>query len=852
MRIPKSAPKKALLINVVLGLLLFSGCSDISTENSAGDEEKLAAFTKGNALPVSSTDSPIPGMKGIADNGKLQLLVDEEVAAVAIVHKESGQIWFSNPTDRDSDNIAMGVNKDLLSAQLKIDFYNSTGQINSMNSYSDSVAKGQMAFEPMEHGFRVTYQFGTDQRTAEDLPLMLSKTRFDELSGKLDRTGQRALLVAYKEDTDKGTFTRNDSSLSGMTLQRAFEALENAGYTEEELEADMKELGFTQTQTVPRIFQAAIEYELDGDSLVVRIPQASIHFPEAYPINMISLLGSFGAGGADESGSLLVPDGSGALIHFNNGKAKYPAYQQSVYGTDRTMDTSDNPAREEEARLPVFGILREHGAFLGIIEEGAPVATVNADVAGRTNSYNTAYPSFIVVNKGEVTLDGGSKQRTLPKFQESPSKTDFTVRYTFLNEDEATYGAMAQIYRQRLLETGGLPNPAIGSGGEAAFYLQLIGGISQEKHFAGIPYQAIEPLTTFDQAESIVTLLQQRDINEIKLKYSGWFNGGQNHKVPEKIEVDSEIGGRKGLESFSSFAREQNLSFYPDFAVLTAESTSGFSKSDDAARTLRGVPAALYPLDLSLDRRDRSRQPAYVVSPRLVESYIDSIVKEMKDNEISGISLRDLADKLDTDYRKNRQIDRTESEKISVEALARLSDAGLTIMGEGGNAYALPYLSDITNAPLSNSGFKIEDTSIPFYQMVIRGAISYSGAPYNLSTHTNDRQYVLKCLEYGANVSFEWIYEPNYQMKDTEFSELYAVHYSPMVDQAAAMYKEVQEVLSEVQGQSIIAHEELQEGVYKTVYQNNLYVIVNYNSSPASVDGRTVEAESYVVGGKGI
>lgn len=844
-------PKNAFLIIVVLSVLLSSGCSAVSKDNSAGEREQLEAFATGKALTASFTSSLVPGMVGVADNGKLQLLVDETIAAVAVVHKSSGQVWYSNPPDREADNIATGVNKDLLSAQLKLDFYNSYGQLNFMNSYTDSAAKEQVAFEPIEQGIRVNYQFGTAQRTAEDLPLMLSQSRFAELSGKLDKTGQRALMVAYKEEAEKELYTRNDDSLVGMTLERAFKAFEDAGYTAEDMEADMKELGFTQTKSEPRVFRASIEYELDGENLVVRIPQSSIYFPEAYPINTISLLGNFGAGGAEQAGSLFVPDGSGALIHFNNGKSNYPAYQQYVYGTDRTMDTSDNPAREEEVRLPVFGIIQEDGALLGIIEEGAAVAAINADVSGRTNSYNTAYPSFIVVNKGEVTLDGGTKQRTLPKFQENPSQTDFTVRYSFLSGEAATYTGMAQAYRQYLLETARLPKSAEGSSeAGAAFNLQLIGGIAKEKHFAGIPYQAIEPLTTFDQAQSIVTQLQQRGVSEIKLKYSGWFNGGQNHKIPDKIEVDGGIGGRKGLQAFQAFAQEENLSFYPDFAVLTAYSTSRFSKSDDAARTLRGIPATLYPLDLSLNRRDRERKPSYVVSPRLVGGYVDSIVEEMKSNGISGISLRDLTDKLDTDYRKNRQIDRSESEKISVEALAKLRDAGLTVMGEGGNAYAFPYLSEITNAPLSNSGFKIEDASIPFYQMVIRGTIPYSGAPYNLSTHTNDRQYVMKCLEYGADVSFEWIYESNHKMKDTEFSELYAVHYAYMIDQAAEMYKEVQKVMNKVKGQPIIAHEELQKGVYKTVYQNNLYVIVNYNSSPTHVEGKTVEAESYVFGGE--
>ena len=356
-------------------------------------------------------------------------------------------------------------------------------------------------------------------------------------------------------------------------------------------------------------------------------------------------------------------------------------------------------------------------------------------------------------------------------------------------------------------------------------------------------------MTTFNQAQTIVELLKQRGISDIALRYSGWFNGGQNHTVLNKVKVDDEVGGKNSLLQLEAFARQNKVSLFPDVAILTAYSSSGFSKSDDSARTLRGIPAALYPPDLALNRKDRNSTPSYVISPRLVEGYVDSLVKAMNSYQITSLSLRDLADKLDSDYRKHQQIDRAEAEAVSVKALAKLNEAGLRLMGEGGNAYALPYLTDITRAPLSNSSYKIEDESVPFYQQVIRGYIDYTGEPYNLSTQTSPMQYVLKCLEYGANVSFEWIYEPNSKMKDTEFSDLYAVYYGDTLEQAADMYRKVNEVLKRVDGQPITAHQKLDEGVYKTVYNNRVYIIVNYNSSPVTVDGKIIGAESYMTGG---
>jgi hypothetical protein len=841
--------RTSLLLNCLLITIILVGCADSNSSNNANEANQIAAFTEGETLPASFTDAILPGMKGVTENDHLQLYIDDQTGAIAVLNKHNDEIWHSNPPEREADPLASGVNKALLSSQMKIDFYNSFGQINSINTFTDSVAHKQFKFEAIPNGVRVTYQFGKAERSAADLPLMLSVARYEELSGKIDKTGQRALLIAYTQNKETLIYERNDSALSGLQLERAFKAFEDAGYTEEDLQQDMAELNFTQDKVVPRIFKASMEYTLDAETLVTRVPISSIEYPEEYPANTISFMSFFGAGGPEDVGSLFVPDGSGALIHFNNGKSKYPSYTQPVYGQDLTMEITENSKIEEKIRLPVFGIIRENGALLGIIEEGGSAANINADVSGRLNSYNYVYPSFYVINKDEVTLQANEQERTLPKFQEEPMKTDFTVRYAFLSGKEASYQDMAKYYQKYLEQHNGLPQPQIKQSDELPFYLQLVGSISKQKHFAGIPYKALEPLTTFEQAKSIIGQMRERGISNINVKYTGWFNKGVNHKVPDNMSVDSAIGGRKGLEEFISFAKDQGIPLYPDVAILRANSSEGFDESDEASRTLRGLPAMIYPLDLALNRRDRDKSPSYLVSPRLVEKYTDGMLEDLRVYQADGISLRDLAEQLNSDFVKNNQIDRSESEKISVKAIGKIHNEGLKIMADGGNAYALPFLSDITYMPIGNSGFKIEDEAIPFYQMVIRGYIDYAGAPYNLSTFTDVQQYVLKSLEYGSGIHFKWTYEPNYKVKDTEFNHMYAVNYELWLEQAAEIYHEVNEVLKLVQNERITAHEKLDDGVYKTVYENGIYVIVNYNRSTVTIDGITINAESYMTGG---
>jgi len=838
-------------ITVLLILLFTTACS---SESSKTDDIENIQIDGESVLTAAFTNPQLQDMKGIAKNDYLQLYINDQTAEIAVLDIKSGEIWRSNPEDRDSDPIASGEKKEMLNSQIVLKYGNEFGQYNYTNSYKDSISYKQVYYKLIPDGVRVTYRFGSMEKTLEDLPKMMSKERFEEkiLSKIEDETLLRTLRVAYREDKEQGVYIRNDG-LTGVQLNRTIQAFELAGYTEEDLAYDLAENNLAQEKPDRRIFFVTIEYKLDGDSLVVRVPVDEIRYLETYPIHELSVLSYFGAGGANEEGAIFVPDGSGALIYFNNGKTKYPSYSQEVYGEDLTVFNADYFLKSEKARIPVFGIIKENGAFLGIIEEGAPVAIINADISGRMNSYNYVYPAFYVVNMDTVVLQGEDQKRTFPIYQKKPIKTDYVIRYVFLNGDNASYEGMADYYRQYLVKNGILKEnkgkEVLSS--DIPFYLNLIGSISTRKHFIGIPYKALEPLTTFEQAKIILSELEQRDINNIKLKYSGWFNGGEYHTVPKSVSVDRVIGGRKGLSDFLKYINEKNISFYPDVALLRVYNSSGFNEIRETSRRLTALPAVVYPPDLALNLRDKNRSPSYVLSPRYVEKYVNKFLTGIRKLNIGAVSLRDLADELNSDYRKNKQIDRSESEKISVQALDSIYQSGLSIMVKGGNAYSWPYATDITDISYGNSKFKIEDEAIPFYQMVIRGFIEYTGKPYNLTTYTNYREYLLQCLEYGASPYFAWSYEPTSKVKDTDFDYLYSIYYKEWIDTAEQIYHELNAVLKLVKGQRIKSHRKIEEGVFKTVYENGIYVIVNYNSVPVYVDGVRIEAENYYVGGDG-
>lgn len=829
--------------------LLLGGCGQ-SQPNAAGssDVAEWPEFPASERLKSAFADERLPGMIGVAENESLRLYLNQETAEIAVVTRDGDAVWRSNPEDREKDTLASGVNKDMLSAQTRLSFYNAAGQSSSVNSYTDSVAHEQISYEQKPSGVRVNYKFGSEEASIDDLPAKISKERFEtKVLAPLDKAGQRALKIGYAEDKETGVYVRIDKAMRGIQLTRALEAFAAAGYTEEDLQADNAEHGLETASGASRQFRLAIEYSLEGDTLLVRVPAADIRFPADYPIHTLSLLDYFGAGGSQDQGAMLVPDGSGALIAFNNGKTRYPAYQQDVYGADLTIQSEEPESSEQKARMPVFGVIREQSAMLGIIEQGAAVASINADVAGKLNGYNSVYPSFYVVNKSDITLQSRDMVRTLPKFQKQPTVSDFSVRYAFAGPDQASYSGLASIYRDYLVETGGLPEVAPSE--SVPLYLQLIGGITTQKHRLGIPYEAEEALTTFDQAKQIVSELRSKQVEDIRLRYSGWFNGGLNHHYPDRVSVDRSVGGAKGLKSFAEYAKEAGVTLFPDTALLGVHDKSGFKPSRDASRTLTQEPAVLYPTDPALQQRDSERTPSYVLSPRLMFEAAEGFLGSFGKYGASGLSLRDLGEQLNSDMSPKKLMDRTQAQTEAVRTLELFKQGGLELAAEGGNAYAWPYVSDLTDAPLSSSRFKLEDEEIPFYPMVVHGSIGYAGSPYNLSAESDPKRYVLKLIEYGAAPYFTWFYAPNHTVKESDYEDLYAANYEPWLETAAEMYREVNEANAAFAGKRIAEHEKVAEGVYRTVYEGGGYVLVNYNDQAAEIDGVTVAPEDYAIGG---
>ncbi|KYG34346.1 DUF5696 domain-containing protein [Alkalihalobacillus trypoxylicola] len=783
-------------------------------------------------------------MELISENQFLSLYFKASTTEIAVVNKSSNQIWFSNPIDLESDSLVGGENKEHLRSQISFTYYSSNGQTTRMNS-AKSVNDGLVEYEKVENGIKVIYSFGQSKSGLERIPEKITKERFETviLNKIEDEKAKNDLEKRFAFNEEEQIYERREASFPVVVVERTIQLFDEIGYTEEELAVDLLEFeqGVSEELDVP-FFTIPIVYKLENEHFNVSFLSDEMEQNEKYPISDLMILPFFGAANEHKEGFMFVPDGSGALIHLNNGKSNYQRFSAPLYGRDQANFSRQRMEVSEPVRLPVFGMNQKEGGFLAIIEEGSGIASIEADVAGRLNLYNSIFTTFKLKESGEVTLSGGERESTVALYQLEDFKGNISITYAFLQEN-ASYVDMAEYYRDHLFSN----HESEALIGDKPFYLELVGSIWKRKTFLGIPYKYLEPLTTFDEAEIILEELLEGEIANIHLRYTGWFNEGVDHKLPTKINIDRKVGGEAGFQRLSQFIDQKGLGFYPDVAFTHVHRSSfDFSPSKDASRFITRRVAEVYPYNPASFLRDTEKTPFYVLSPSLLPSVIDEFSQSYSELGLVSLSLRDLGYYMNSDYRQNAVVNREEARIILEEQFKYLNEQFPNLMASGGNALAFPYSKHLLNIPLSSSGYNITDRSIPFIQIVLHGHREYASYPINLAADQNIQKQMLRLLETGSSPYFKWFYEEPAIVKDTEFNDLMSSHYQLWIDDAISMYQEVNHVLKAVRNLPIMGHEEVEKGLYRTQYGEEAAVWVNYNSYPIEIDGTVIEPENYL------
>lgn len=73
-----------------------------------------------------------------------------------------------------------------------------------------------------------------------------------------------------------------------------------------------------------------------------------------------------------DTGYIVIPDGSGAVIEFDNGKADYPVYLKRLYSTDLAFTSYTLTSKTTDVLLPMYAMVYT-GSEHGVIAEATKV-----------------------------------------------------------------------------------------------------------------------------------------------------------------------------------------------------------------------------------------------------------------------------------------------------------------------------------------------------------------------------------------------------------------------------------------------------------------------------------------------
>ena len=122
-----------------------------------------------------------------------------------------------------------------------------------------------------------------------------------------------------------------EGALNGASqLRKLNQYFESIGFTMEDYVVEM--MGSGVEGAVPTSFEIPLEYRLNNDAVDVSIPMDHVVENGDGRLYRIQLLRYFGTAGTEENGYMLVPNGSGSLINFNNGKPTAAWYAEYIYG----------------------------------------------------------------------------------------------------------------------------------------------------------------------------------------------------------------------------------------------------------------------------------------------------------------------------------------------------------------------------------------------------------------------------------------------------------------------------------------------------------------------------------------
>jgi hypothetical protein len=489
-------------------------------------------------------------------------------------------------------------------------------------------------------------------------------------------------------------------------------------------------------------------------------------------------------------------------------------------------ETHNDP---ETILAPVFGMVHtEKGlGYLAVIESGDEEASIYATPNGAYSDYNWVTASFrkCTTYVQPTSNSGGSVTKVTDRI-----KYDISIRYFFVDGDDANYAGLAKSYRNYLLEKGEL---TLNEEDDFKVRLDFLGGDVEN----WMLWKKNDTVTTVDNIKEIYSDLENEGVTDILSIYKGWQDGGYYNMPVTSYDVDKNIGGKKELSNLIEECDEKNIDFYLYVDGVRANPETANTTFD----TVKKMDKRLY--------QESTHQNVYDTfvywTPQKTVENMEKLVKNFTKNGIDKVAVSNIGNTLYTYTMSDTMQTRAVTQYLYEQAIEETSES-LDLMLESPIQTYWQYTDAIIDMPISDSDYIYTDQSVPFLSIALKGIMPMYGEYVNFEA--NEKEYFLKLVETGIYPSFYLTYENPSDLIYTNSSDVYTSQYSVYRSQILSYYEELKNINSLTAGSLIVNHEVTDSGITVVTYDNGVKIYINYSDSDAVADGVKVAALSYVIG----
>lgn len=529
------------------------------------------------------------------------------------------------------------------------------------------------------------------------------------------------------------------------------------------------------------------DFVLLDDGLHVSVDTASFIESEEMFISSIQFLPFFSASSVRDDGFLLIPDGEGAVMKFNNGRRG--TYNEPVYGLDKSEIRQVSVTSKMPLSIPMVGISKNGtGGMIAVAKNGAAMANIVASTSYSDNPYNIAFFEFKLRESIEQSIASDASQLVY----ESPRLFNGLLEVVYTPTADESYVAMADTFRNLYLADDG-------RAAAKSILLSVKGGERKSFKVFGIPtpFSVYDGITSW---ETVLSLLEEiDDPASILVNFEDWNRRSLSGKETKNFSWISSMGSRKDRNAVISFAEENNVMLAA--AVEPLETTS---RGGNVTRDLSYQPSRQY-IYGPASSKGETDSVTYLKA-------VDSAVFVSDDSGNFMPSYQTAGECIASNYSDKNGYDRQTYVDIVSEKLGEKD--GYLIYG--GSFYSLDNAVFVLDAPDCSSEMDIFDEDVPFYEILLSGVCGFSFSPLNRSS--DPMVLVLKSMETGAALEFE-------VTDDADFEWILDAIETWNAD------------LSRVCAQRIVAHEKIDENIYKTVFSDGTCVTVDYDGLSYSIEG---------------